>query len=641
MTPGGPVRSSPTDEIAIADDLGPDALLDLAETWYREEHVANAEAACEAFDARYGTTELTPRQRGRRAELYGLASANNGELAIAELAWMSALDLFAAAGDEINRQITRSRIAQLMCRTDRAGFGLPIAEDATDYVITHGPIGRRASAYRRLAFCYMLGGRVEDALNTLDEAEPYAAVSDDTRTPMWLLVDRAGILGETGQIDAAHAAAEHARNACRSAGFRTGLAAASWISGRAHEIGGRLTDALAAYDEALGVCDDLEMRRQLRRQRGTLLAGTARATDAIGDLMAVADAAAAGDLPEAPRITSRTRTSTRTATGRRRRGRRGCCRVRPGRPGDESVRHLLAQAYRQLGQPDQAIEQLELIAASGAHRISTARRRDERADRQILDQLDRDGAAASRFAIAAELTGKPICRWKRYGRVGATPHRTCGRPVRLGGDALHQVDLVALASTRRPGSTLGARDAGLRRWPGHRRPRRSVRRDPADGPNDRRLPRSDRDTGAAVRRRHLRRSAAPGRPARRGRTADNAAWRSARRHSPASRPELSRHWRRSIVLPTPPRPGRVQLRAQPRPICHPPTAARHVGGSRRGLGWPQATCYSGGVTCTTSDQVQRPCQAAVATRSWKSRSGSLRPADITVSRWMTSARRPA
>src|SRR5258705_13117858 len=65
VIPGGPVRPSPMGEVTIADDLGPDTLLDLAETWYREEHVANAEAACEAFDARYGTTELTPRQRGR------------------------------------------------------------------------------------------------------------------------------------------------------------------------------------------------------------------------------------------------------------------------------------------------------------------------------------------------------------------------------------------------------------------------------------------------------------------------------------------------------------------------------------------------------------------------------------------------
>ncbi len=407
VTPGGPVRSSPTDEIAIADDLGPDALLDLAETWYREEHVANAEAACEAFDARYGTTELTPRQRGRRAELYGLASANNGELAIAELAWMSALDLFAAAGDEVNRQITRSRIAQLMCRTDRAGFGLPIAEDATDYVITHGPVGRRASAYRRLAFCYMLGGRVEDALNTLDEAEPYAAVSDDTRTPMWLLVDRAGILGETGQIDAAHAAAEHARNACRSAGFRTGLAAASWISGRAHEIGGRLTDALAAYDEALGVCDDLEMRRQLRRQRGTMLAGTARAAEAIDDLVAsVADAVAAGDRPAATTLRQQLATAY----------------LNSGRPLDsadvaeeavaafdlndpsaEAVRHLLAQAYRALDQPDQAIEQLEMVAVSGAHRDCpelVGEMNEQIGD--LLDALDRDAAAALRYAVAAD-----------------------------------------------------------------------------------------------------------------------------------------------------------------------------------------------------------------------------------------------
>jgi tetratricopeptide (TPR) repeat protein len=410
VTPGGPARSEATISInnaALTDDLGPDALLDLAETWYREEHVASAEGACEAFDSRYGMTELTPRQRGRRAELYGLASANNGELAVAELAWMSALDLFAMAGDEVSRQITRSRIAQLMCRTDRAGFGLPIAEDATDYVVVHGPIGRRASAYRRLAFCYMLGGRVDDALHTLDAAEPYAAVSDDTRTPMWLLVDRAGILGETGQIDAAHAAAEQARNACRTAGFWTGLAAASWISGRANEIGGRLSDALAAYDEALGVCDDVEMRRQLRRQRGAMLAGTGRAAEAIDDLVAsVADATAAGDREAATTLRQQLATAYLNS------GRpldsadvaeEAVASFADHDPNAEAVRHLLAQAYRALDQPDQAIEQLELVAASGGNRDCpelVGEMNEQIGD--MLDVLDRDAAAALRYAAAAD-----------------------------------------------------------------------------------------------------------------------------------------------------------------------------------------------------------------------------------------------
>ena len=388
-------------------DLDPDALLDLAERRYREEQIAEAEAACEAFDTRYGETELSPRQRGRRAELYGLASANAGELAVAELAWMAALDLFAAAGDEVNRQITRSRIGQLMCRTDRADIGLPIASDATDYVVAHGPIGRRASAYRRLAFCYMLSGRTEEALATLDAAEPYASVSDDSRTPLWLLVDRAGILGETGQIDAAQAAAERARDVCRAAGFHTGLAAASWISGRADEIGGRLTQALAAYDEALAVCEDAEMCNQLRRQRGSMLASSARAAESIDDLtVCLATAQAAGDGSTAAHLRQRLATAylncdrpldaadvAEDAIG-------ACVGLDPDA---EAPRHLLARAYRALDQPDQAIAQLELIATSGARRDCpelVGEINEEIGD--ILDGLDRDSAAALRYAVAAD-----------------------------------------------------------------------------------------------------------------------------------------------------------------------------------------------------------------------------------------------
>jgi cellulose synthase operon protein C len=446
----GTARPAPEE---IATDLGPDELLDLAETLYREEETAGAEAACEAFDARYGSTELAPRQRARRAELYGLASANNGELATAELAWMSALDLFAAAGDEVNRQITRSRIAQLMCRTERGGIGLPIAEDSTDYVLAHGPVGRRASAYRRLAFCYMLSGRVEDALHTLDLAEPFAALSDDTRTPMWLLVDRAGILGETGQIDAAHAAAEQARDACRSAGFRTGLAAASWISGRAHEIGGRLADALAAYDEALGVCDDVDMRRQLRRQRGGMLAGTSRAAEAIDDLiLSVADATAAGDDDAATTLRQQLATAYLNS------GRpldsadvaeEAVAAFTDHDPNAESIRHLLSQAYRALDQPDQAIEQLELVAASGARRDCpelVGEMNEQIGD--LLDAIDRDAAAAVRYAVAADAYRRAGLELEhvRASRRHATSLMWANQ-FDAAVEALAEADLAALALT--------------------------------------------------------------------------------------------------------------------------------------------------------------------------------------------------
>jgi tetratricopeptide (TPR) repeat protein len=68
----------------------------------------------------------------------------------------------------------------------------------------------------------------------------------------------------------------------------------------------------------------------------------------------------------------------------------------------EALRHLLAQAYRRLGQPDQAIEQLELISASGARR-GAPELVGEMSEQiaELLDDLDRDTAAAAKFAEAA------------------------------------------------------------------------------------------------------------------------------------------------------------------------------------------------------------------------------------------------
>ena len=55
-----------------------------------------------------------------------------------------------------------------MCRTDRSEIGLPIAQDATDYLIAHGPIDRMAGAHRRMAFAFLMSGRLDDALASLD-----------------------------------------------------------------------------------------------------------------------------------------------------------------------------------------------------------------------------------------------------------------------------------------------------------------------------------------------------------------------------------------------------------------------------------------------------------------------------------------
>src|SRR5258706_15454607 len=119
--------------------MSADELLELAELHHRFERAPAAADVIEMFDTRYGATPLTTVQRARRADLHGLTAANANDLVVAELAWMSALDLFTEAGDELRRQVIRSRLGQLMCRTERAEIGVPITQDATDWLTAPGP----------------------------------------------------------------------------------------------------------------------------------------------------------------------------------------------------------------------------------------------------------------------------------------------------------------------------------------------------------------------------------------------------------------------------------------------------------------------------------------------------------------------
>src|SRR4051794_16682449 len=156
---------APEDDAAVEPTVAmtADELLELAELHHRFERAVDAAEVTEMFDIRYGTAPLSTVQRARRADLHGLTAANANDLAVAEIAWMSALDLFTEAGDELRRQIVRSRLGQLMCRTDRAEIGVPITQDATDWLTARGPAHLVPTAYRRMAFAYMLAGRGDEA----------------------------------------------------------------------------------------------------------------------------------------------------------------------------------------------------------------------------------------------------------------------------------------------------------------------------------------------------------------------------------------------------------------------------------------------------------------------------------------------
>jgi tetratricopeptide (TPR) repeat protein len=437
----------------IPPDVSADELLDLADTHLLHERAAGVAAMEDAFDERFAGTDLTPLQRGRRADIRGLVAANAGDLGVAEIAWTSALDLFASARDEFRRHGTRARLGLLMCQTGRSEVGLPIVADSTDFLIDCGPVERHCAAYQRLAFAYLMSGRPDDALTALDQAATVASLSEDPMIACKLPAHRAGMLADMGRIDEARVAAAETRDLCRAAGYQAGIASMSWILGRIAQENGDLDDAVAAYDEALRTADQPRFIREVRRQRASMLGSTSHAAEAIDDLVeevAIATAEAEAEIAR----TARFHLANAYLNADRPLDAADVLEdlVAGFEPGDsavESVRHMLAQAYRRLDQPDQAIEQLRLIVAAATERgfLPLVGEMNEQIA-QILDQLDRDALAAATFTAASEAyqQAEMALEAVRTGRRAATSHMWAHQ-MEEAIEALGRVDLVALDFT--------------------------------------------------------------------------------------------------------------------------------------------------------------------------------------------------
>lgn len=438
---------------AVPSDATIDELLDLAEDHLLFDRNAEAVAVEDAFNERFAGAELTDLQRGRRADLHGLVAANDNDLGVAEVAWNSALGLFASGGDEVRRQTTRARIGMLMCRTGRAEIGLPITQDATDYLVNHASIDRMAGVHRRMAFTYLMSGRVDDALASLEVAATLVEHSRDPLGGVKLSVERAGLLAEAGRIDEAGTAAEAARIACREFDHQSGLATACWIAGRVSQSRQDFDAALSAYDEALTAVDNKPFEREIRRQRASMLAGSGRAAEAIDDLveeLAVATADGENDVA----MTARYHLAMAYLNGGRPLDAADLLEellagLGAEDPAAESVRHMLAQSYRALDQPDQAIEQLELVAESGARRAHPAlvAEMSEQIG-QLLDRLDRDALAAQRFGAASVAYAQADMPLEslRTARRCALSHMWAGQ-LDEATEALEKADLAALDIT--------------------------------------------------------------------------------------------------------------------------------------------------------------------------------------------------
>jgi tetratricopeptide (TPR) repeat protein len=402
-----------TDDIQaeIVAAVSPDDLLDLAEYHQRRGQPEWAGSCWAAFDDRYARIDLTPLQRGRRADAYGIEAANTNRLAEAEAAWRSAIELFAQAGDEERRQAARGRLGRALCSTDRGEAGLALVEEAASYMLNQAGPDRWAGALVAVATALLYVGRPDDGLEMLDRASAYLPASLDPRSPGHVAVLRAQCFGALGRMDDARTAATAAARICRDLGYTEGLAHAALVAGFAAEQLDDGEGALDAYDDALAAATDPDLIARVRAHRAALLAGSSRAAEAVDDLIqAIRDRAAAGDAEGTLRAQSALAMAYLSCD----RPDEAAAVVEEALAATDlsdmddemlglGLRYHLAEAYRRLGRADAAIDQLELIAAGfRAENFAEGLGQVIEEIGDLLDRQDRDRAAAQRYLSAAE-----------------------------------------------------------------------------------------------------------------------------------------------------------------------------------------------------------------------------------------------
>ncbi|MEV0716587.1 hypothetical protein [Asanoa sp. NPDC050611] len=405
-----------TDPVPATD--GPDELLDLAEAAFRERREEAAFAAYAAFDDRYGAGPLTDLQQARRADGAGSRAADDEDDAAAERSWQLADRLYAAAGDEVRRQVVRGRLGMGLLRQGRVDEGRTLIEESTAYLVAHGGPDRLARAHLRLAYAEAATGLLAESVATGRVAERHVDAAGDPSVRGQVLALRAQALGRLGETKEAEAAAAASREQFRPAGPPDELAHACLLHGVTLRQLGRFDEAVAAFDEALGVPCGAALRRLVGRQRAGLLANSARAAEAVAPLVEeIAALTAAGERDAVPHTQFELAIAYLNA----------------GRPldaaevGEEAlaafeaaaadepalaVRDLLVAVYEELSEHESVIAQLSALidAIAGRDDPEALARATERLA-ETLDRLDRDASAAARFAEAATAwtaAGRPI-----------------------------------------------------------------------------------------------------------------------------------------------------------------------------------------------------------------------------------------
>ena len=264
----------------------------------------------------------------------------------------------------------------------------------------------------------------------------HAPDADDRSTPGDAAQVRAQVLAGLGRLDEAQVEAAGARDSHRGSARPDELAHACWLHARILGDLGRVDDAVAAYDAGVAAATRPQLLAELTVARAGLLAGTARAAEAIDPLVEeIGVRTASGRRDETPPLQHQLAIAYLNADrplDAAEVAEEALAAFRDA--GDDHVypvHELLAAVYDRLDQPDAVVEQLEAISdrlraddASGPlgevlERIA-----------EIRDRQDRDGAAAAGFAAAGEAygrAGRPVDRLRAM-RQHATSSLWAGQP---------------------------------------------------------------------------------------------------------------------------------------------------------------------------------------------------------------------
>ncbi|MFI7025285.1 hypothetical protein ACIBMZ_21480 [Micromonospora sp. NPDC049900] len=388
-------------EFVVPAEVDTEELLDLAEQRWAAHDRAGLRTVLAAFDERFGTVELTPRQHARRLELRAAELIDVNDVAGSLTANRVAMAAYEELPDLTRAQVVASRIGVLLDEGDgpsEEGFALVSA--AAEFLDVHGDDRQRSAAFDRLAVA--LGNR-ERWTEALAASERAAAATTDRFLSARIALHRVRILEHLDDQEEFLPGVERARVLAREAGADDMIVASALAyAGAADDP----VEAVAACDEAMSHATEPSFLA-VRVARARALVAARRADDAVEDYTeAVAlcvergeagDAYLRWELANAYRLAGRLGEAAEVAEE----AVAGLDRL--GHQADaDAARHLLAGIYQGLGEIDAALTLLYRLAENldGPDNLPHRAQVFEDAG-DILYQADRDAAAGQKFAAAA------------------------------------------------------------------------------------------------------------------------------------------------------------------------------------------------------------------------------------------------